>query len=52
MAASYNSTKDSNYRAILRYDKRTGQIYGSVSRRNDEGNARAYIVITKIEVYS
>ena len=47
-----NSTRNANYGATLSYDKITGKIYGSVSRRNDEGNARAYIVITKIEVYS
>lgn len=52
MAGSYNTTRDANYRAVLTYDKRNGQIYGRVSRKNDGGNARAYIVITKIEAYS
>ena len=47
-----NSTRNAHYLADLYYDKNTGKIYGSTSSYNDRGNARAYIVITKIEVYS
>lgn len=47
-----NSSRNAHYEANLYYDKNTGKIYGSTSKNNDGGNARAYIVITKIEVYS
>ena len=47
-----NSTRNAYYSAYLYYDKNTGKIYGNTSAYNDGGNARAYIVITKIEVYS
>ena len=47
-----NSTRNAHYGSYLYYDKNTGKIYGSTSARNDGGNARAYIVITKIEVFS
>ena len=48
----YNSTRNAKYSAILYYNKNTGKIYGYTDKYNDGGNARAYIVITKIEVYS
>ena len=47
-----NSSRNATYSANLYYNKNNGKIYGSVSKNNDAGNARAYIVITKIEVYS
>ena len=47
-----NSTKDTNYKALLSYNKKTGKIYGSTYDNNSSENARAYIVITKIEVYN
>ena len=47
-----NSTRNAYYSATLYYNKNTGKIYGSTSEYNSGGNARAYIVITKIEVYS
>ena len=47
-----NSTRNANYSATLYYNKNTGKIYGNTNKYNDSGNARAYIVITKIEVYS
>ena len=47
-----NSTRNAHYGSYLYYNKNTGKIYGNTSKRNDGGNARAYIVITKIEVYS
>ena len=47
-----NSTKDTSYSAILQYNKKTGKIYGRTYDNNSSENARAYIVITKIEVYS
>ena len=46
-----NSTRDSHYRATLSYNKKTGKIYGRTYDNNSSENARAYIVITKIEVY-
>ena len=48
----YNSTRNASYSATLYYNKNTGKIYGNTSASNDSGNARAYIVINKIEVYS
>ena len=47
-----NSTRNAYYKASLYYNKNTGKIYGYTDKYNDGGNARAYIVITKIEVYS
>ena len=47
-----NSSRNASYGSYLYYNKNTGKIYGSVSKNNDAGNARSYIVITKIEVYS
>ena len=47
-----NSTKDASYRAILQYNKKTGKIYGRTIGDNSGEYAKAYIVITKIEVYS
>ena len=47
-----NYTRNAYYGAYLYYNKDTGKIYGYTSKYNDGGNARAYIVITKIEVYS
>lgn len=51
-ASVHNSSRGAAYSSYLYYNKNNGKIYGSISRRNDGGNARAYIVITKIEVYS
>ena len=51
-AYRHNTTRNAYYGAYLYYNKNTGKIYGSTSAYNDGGNARAYIVITKIEVYS
>lgn len=51
-ASVNNSSRGAAYHSYLYYNKNNGKIYGSVSRRNDGGNARSYIVITKIEVYS
>ena len=47
-----NPNRNAYYEADLYYNKNTGEIYGSTSIYNDGGYARAYIVITKIEVYS
>ena len=52
MAYIKNSTRDTNYRATLSYNKKTGKIYGNTQDNNSSESARAYIVITKIEVYS
>ena len=52
LASIKNSTKDANYRAVLSYNKKTGKIYGRAYYNNSGEYARAYIVITKIEVYS
>lgn len=49
---AWNKTRNAHYEANLYYNKNTGKIYGSTNKYNDGGNARAYIVITKIEVYS
>lgn len=46
-----NSTRNAYYRAALYYDKNNGKIYGNTSYYQ-EWEANAYIVITKIEVYS
>ena len=51
-ASTYNSSRGARYGAYLYYNKNTGKIYGNVDKYNDTGNARSYIVITKIEVYS
>ena len=51
IASIKNSTRDVSYRAMLQYNKKTGKIYGRTSTNSGE-YARAYIVITKIEVYS
>ena len=47
-----NSSRNAHYWSYLYYNKNTGKIYGNTGAYNDGGNARAYIVITKIEVYS
>ena len=47
-----NSTRETYYRATLSYNKKTGKIYGRTQDKNSSDYARAYIVITKIEVYS
>ena len=52
MAAAYNNTRDTNCRAILQYDKRTGKILGRTYGNTSGEYAKARIVITKIEVYS
>ena len=51
-ASINNTTRNASYSATLSYDKRNGKIYGHTYERNSGGYARAYIVITKIEVYS
>ena len=51
-ASINNTTKDANYQATLSYNKKTGKIYGHTYNKNSDEYARAYIVITKIEVYS
>ena len=45
-----NSSRQSYYEACLYYNKGTGEIYGTAS--GNESYARAYIVITKIEIIS
>ena len=45
-----NSSRQSYYGAYLYYNKGTGEIYGTAS--GNKSYARAYIVITKIEIYS
>ena len=45
-----NSSRQSYYGAYLYYNKGTGEIYGTAS--GNESYARAYIVITKIEIIS
>ena len=47
----YNSTRRAYYGAYLYYDKTNGKIYGNTSY-DQEWEAKAYIVITKIEVFS
>ena len=49
---SRNSSRNAYYSAYLYYNKNNGKIYGYTNKYNDGGYARAYIVITKIEVYS
>ena len=51
LASIKNSTKDTTYRAVLQYNKKTGKIYGRTYDNNSGEYARAYIVITKIEAY-
>ena len=52
-AEAYNPNRRANYSAKLYYHKISGEIYGSVSSYGGgDSYARAYIVITKIEVYS
>ena len=46
-----NSTRNAYYSADLYYNKNNGKIYGSTNY-NKASEAKAYIVITKIEVYS
>ena len=46
-----NSTRNAYYSANLYYNKNNGKIYGNTSYYQ-EWEAKAYIVITKIEVYS
>ena len=48
----WNSTRRARYSANLYYNKNNGKIYGSTDEYNAGSNAIAYIVITKIEVYS
>ena len=47
----YNSTRRAYYDAYLYYNKTNGKIYGNTSY-HQEWEAKAYIVITKIEVFS
>ena len=48
-----NTDRNAFYRAGLYYNKITGKIYGETgSSYGGESYARAYIVITKIEVFS
>ena len=46
-----NTTRNAYYEADLYYNKTNGKIYGRTSYYN-EAEARAYMYITKIEVYS
>ena len=50
-AYSRNTTRNAYYEADLYYNKNNGKIYGSTSYYQ-ELEAKAYIVITKIEVFS
>ena len=52
LASMKNSTKDTRYRAVLSYNKKTGKIYGHTYDNNSSESARASFVITKIEVYN
>ena len=45
-----NTSRNAFYRASLYYDKISGEIFGDTG--GNSSYARAYIVITKIEVYS
>ena len=45
-----NTSRNAYYSAYLYYDKDNGKIFGTAS--GNQSYARAYIVITKIEVYS
>ena len=47
-----NTTRNAYYRASLYYNKNNGKIYGSTSYYNELKEARAYFIVTKIEVYS
>ena len=48
-----NSSRNAYYRASLYYDKGTGKIYGSTgSYPTGTTEARAYFIVTKIEVFS
>lgn len=48
-----NTSRNAYYRATLYYDKSTGKIYGSTSMYpTGNSEARAYFIVTKIEVYS
>ena len=52
-AEAYNPNRRADYNANLYYHKISGEIYGSVGQYGGgDSYARAYIVITKIEVYS
>ena len=46
-----NTTRNAYYSANLYYNKNNGKIYGSTSYNNNS-EARAYFIVTKIEVYS
>ena len=46
-----HSKNNSYYNAALKYDKTNGKIYGSTIFDQEE-YAKAYIVITKIEIYN
>ena len=52
IAGVTNSTREEYYKAVLSYTKKNGKIYGRTYYKNSSDYARAYIVITKIEVYS
>ena len=47
-----NPDRNANYSADLYYNKVKGEIFGDVSDYYGDSYCRAYIVITKIEVYS
>ena len=52
-AYRHNSSRNAYYRANLYYNKSTGKIYGSTSMYpSGTSEARAYFIVTKIEVYS
>ena len=48
-----NTTRNAYYGAYLYYNKNNGKIYGSVTMYpTGNSDARAYFIVTKIEVYS
>ena len=52
IASINNTTRKVSYRAVLSYNKKTGKIYAYTSGNTSGEYARAFIIITKIEVYS
>ena len=47
-----NNTRDVHYRVLIQYNKANGKIFGRTFEPSSSEYARAFIVITKIEVYS
>ena len=50
-AYRHNTTRNAYYGAYIYYNKNNGKIYGSTNYNNNS-EARAYFIVTKIEVYS